>query len=96
MYSTRQFESIYEAREDFEYLYAIKKLNKKLAGSGKTALVQEGNALAEEITRQLESELEYGDELYFWYVDHDRTAFDKIRYKCAKFIEKCAVNGLQL
>ena len=96
VYSTRQFESIYEAREDFEYLYAIKKLNKKLAGSGKTALVQEGNALAEEITRQLESELEYGDELYFWYVDHDRTAFDKIRYKCAKFIEKCAVNGLQL
>lgn len=95
VYSTRQFESIYEAREDFEYMLALKKLNQKLSDGKNPDLQQEGLFLAEEITTLLERELEYGDEIYFWYVDHDRTAFDKIRVKCAKFIEKCAMNGIK-
>ena len=94
VYSSKQFESIYEAREDVEYMLCLKKLNKKLAENDNSDLRIEGQRLADEISTLLERELEHGDLLYAWSVDQDRGAFDRIRRKCATFIEKCVKEGI--
>ena len=75
-------------------MLCLKKLNKKLAENDNSDLRIEGQRLADEISTLLERELEHGDLLYFWSVDQDRGAFDRIRRKCAAFIEKCIEGGI--
>ena len=87
VWSSKQWEAIYEAREDYEYLLRLKKLTARLKAAGGPA-ADEGEELCLRAREMLMAELANGKRLLHWAAPHDRSAFDRLRSEIWRFFEE--------
>lgn len=87
IFSSKQFECIFEAREDYEYLMNLHRLNARLkANSSKFAA--EGEKLEKDIRNEILEEFRPGMPGSFWTFPKDRTVADRQREIMWSFFEK--------
>ena len=94
VWSSKQWEAIYEAREDYEYLLRLKKLTARLHEADDPD-ADEGEELCQRARDLLLAEMANGNRLLPWNAPRDRGAFDRLRNEIWLFFEKKSDHALE-
>ena len=93
IYSSKQFEYIFESREDFEYLLLLKAIIRTLPDSEQN-LRDKGEKIAQQITLELRKEVQ-GAASKYWSNPKDRTVAEKQRNVLWNYFEEVASKAPQ-